>query len=182
MKPLQPIGYGLLLVLATVLAGRFDLLPNPVGWALVVVGVAGLRDRLPSGTPVVAAALTAGAVSVPLWVPAVADVVADADPALGWALSLPQVVFLVLFYRALDQLARAAGDLDAGGWLRIGWVGAIVVGALPAVLLPLGVSGPPVALAGVFSLLVGLLQVVLAFAYSGRAWAARSPSTTSPPR
>ncbi|NPC98746.1 hypothetical protein [Nocardioides sp. zg-DK7169] len=174
MKPLQATGCGLLLILLNVTLGGFDLLPDLIGWALVLLGVVAMRARLPTATPVLAAAATAGVVSVPLWLPGVAESVADADPALAWALSLPQVVFAVLFFRALEQLAQDAGNHDAAGWLRICWVGAVIVGVLPAVLLPFAASGPLVGLAGVFSLLVGVLQVVLCFAYAGRSWARRA--------
>jgi len=177
MKPLQAVGCGLLLILLNVVIEGFDLLPNPLGWALVLLGLVALRPRLSTGTPVLAAAITATVVSVPLWIPGVAEAVSEADPALGWALSLPQVVFTALFFHALHQLAKAAGDDDAGGWLQICWVGAIIVGVLPALLLPLGVGGPLLALAGVFSLLVGLLQVVLSFAYAERSWARSATAT-----
>ncbi|WP_166135109.1 hypothetical protein [Nocardioides ochotonae] len=179
MKPLQATGCGLLLILLTVTIGGVDLLPDPIGWALVLVGVVALRPRLSTGTPVLAAAITAAVVSVPLGIPGVAEAVSEADPALGWALSLPQVVFTVLFFHALQQLAKTAGNHDAAGWLQICWVGAVVVAVLPAVLLPLGVDGALVALAAVFALLVGLLQVVLSFAYADRAWAR---SATAAPR
>lgn len=177
MKPLQAVGCGLLLILLDVVIAGFDLLPDPFGWALVLVGVVALRPRLSTGTPVLAAAATAAVVSVPLWIPGVAETVSQADPALGWALSLPHVVFTVLFFHALQQLAKAAGNHDAAGWLQICWVGAVIVGVLPALLLPLGVGGPLLALAGVFSLLMGVLQVVLSFAYADRAWARGAAAT-----
>ena len=179
MKPLQAVGCGLLLIFLNVVVGGVDLLPDPVGWALVLLGVVGLRPRMSTGTPVLAAAITAAAVSVPLWLPGVAESVSEADPALGWALSLPQVVFAVLFFHALQQLAKAAGNHDAAGWLQICWVGAAIVAVLPAVLLPLGIGAPLLALAAVFALLVGLLQVLLSFAYADRAWA-RSAKARAP--
>ena len=102
MTPLQRVAMGLVVVVVDTLGG-YDLLPDVLGWALVLWGVAGLPgDR--SGLRY--AAVVAAVTSVVLYPPAVHEPLADADPSLQWAASLPDLVFAFLLARALMRLAQ----------------------------------------------------------------------------
>ncbi|MGZ5404531.1 MAG: hypothetical protein ACXWDL_07760 [Nocardioides sp.] len=85
---------GLLIVL--VRAGTPDLLPDPLGCLLILHGVRSLPPDLPHRTGVLVAGVVAAVVSVPLWVPVLADRVLAGDESLPWAVNLPQVVYVTL--------------------------------------------------------------------------------------
>ena len=109
MTPLQRVALGLVVVVVDTLGG-FDLLPDVLGWALVLWGLAGLPgDRAGLRYAAVVAAVT----SVVLYPPAVHDRLTDAVPSLQWAASLPDLVFALLLARALLRLAQP-GDQPAG--------------------------------------------------------------------
>ena len=109
MTPLQRVAMGLVVVVVDTLGG-FDLLPDVLGWALVLWGLAGLPgDRAGLRYAAVVAAVT----SVVLYPPAVHDRLTDAVPSLQWAASLPDLVFALLLARALLRLAQP-GDQPAG--------------------------------------------------------------------
>ncbi len=89
---------GLVIVVLRAPFGGFDALVDPIGWGLVVAGLLPLRGRLPYGGSVLAAAATAGVVSVPLWLPAVNDLLA---PSGQWAASLPQTLCCLMLCASL---------------------------------------------------------------------------------
>lgn len=124
MAALQWVAVGLVLVFLDVIQGAWDLLPDPLGWLLVLLGLWQARVALP-GSLLPAAALCL-VVSVVVSLPGVSGV----EPAVGWALSLPQVVFSVLLALALADLvpSRARGA-RAAAW-ALG-----VVGALPVLVV-----------------------------------------------
>ena len=103
MTPLQRIAMGLVVVVVDTLGG-YDLLPDVLGWALVLWGLAGLPG--PDRDGLRYAAVVAAATSVVLYPPSVHEPLADADPSLQWAASLPDLVFALLLARALMRLAR----------------------------------------------------------------------------
>ncbi|RYP83811.1 hypothetical protein EKO23_18095 [Nocardioides guangzhouensis] len=111
MTPLQRIAMGLVVVVLDTVGG-YDLLPDPLGWLLVLWGVAALPGT-ERGAPR-AAAVVAGLVSVAGYPPAVHDRVADAEPALRWALDLPDLVFVLVLARGLHRLARPTDPRTAG--------------------------------------------------------------------
>ena len=100
------------------------------------------------------------AVSLPLVVPALTRGVADADPSVAWAVSLPQVAFVALLAHHLDRTARAAGDRAAADWWRWGVTGGVVMILGPVVVYPLGSLGLIAAVA-VVSLAVEIFVLVL---------------------
>ncbi len=175
MHPLQVAALGYLLIALRVGVGGVDLTADPVGWALVLLGVARLPGDLPGRPGVVLATAVAAVVSLPLSWPGVTDrLVADQD-ALAWAFSLPALAAAALLAHALTGAARAGGDPAAAGWLASVRLVTIVVAALPAVVLGAGVgalAGPTATLALVAA--VGLVVVLLV--YAGRPWAAAGPS------
>lgn len=85
-------------------ASGYDVLPDFLGWALVLWGVAELPG--PHRGVLRASALVAGALSVVLWFPQVREPVADEGPAIAWAAALPDYVFATLLCWALSRLAR----------------------------------------------------------------------------
>lgn len=94
---------GLVIVLVSIPVHGYDVLADPVGWALAVAGLLALRHRLPQGPALVVAATVAGVASLVVYSP----VVRHALSASGaWALSLPQAVFLVLLTGSLAGLLR----------------------------------------------------------------------------
>jgi hypothetical protein len=169
VRPLQSIGMGLVVVALSARVRGYDVLADPLGWALVLHGLlrlpAGLRRR---GTAVALTGL-ALTVSVPLWLPGVVDSLADADDSLVWAAGLPQVAAVAALCTGLRDAAAGAGDAGAARWLRTARDLTLAVGVLPIVVYPVApdLLGPLLALA------VGtlLLVIVLLFRYSARPWA-----------
>ena len=102
MTPLQRIAMGLVIVVVDTLGG-YDLLPDVLGWALVLWGLAGLPGER-SGPAY--AAVGALVTSLVLYPPSVHRPLAEADPSLQWAASLPDLVFALLLSRALLRLAQ----------------------------------------------------------------------------
>lgn len=171
MRALQALGVGLLLI--ALRAGPTDLLPDPVGWLLVLVGVRRLPHD-PRRRALLVLALLALVASVPLWVPATADRILAADQSLQWAVNLPQLGFVLVLGSVLGRRAGAAGDRGARGW----WY-AVATGTAVAAVLPVLVFGGSVAVletpALVLAGLVLLVAVVLCFVHAGRPWAVADP-------
>lgn len=167
--PLRQIAVGLLLVAAAVRVAGVDVLPDPLGWLLVLGAAQRLGGDADTRGRVVAAAGVALLVSLPLVVPALARAVADADPSIAWVVSLPQVAFLLLLARHLTASAAATGAEDAAAWWRWVRTGAILMAVLPPLAFP---TGSPAAIGG--TLLVGLvvlvLTIVLLWAHGTRPW------------
>lgn len=134
MLPLQWVGLGLVLVVLDVAVDGWDALPDPLGWAMVLRGVMVLRAEL--GPGVLLAAVAALVVAVAELVPWLLEVSAP----VGWALSLPQVLFV-----ALCALALAPLLLHRQRSLRAVAVVAAVVAVAPALVLAAPV---PVAVIG----------------------------------
>lgn len=107
MTPLQRIAMGLIVVVIDTLGG-YDLLPDVLGWTLVLWGLVGLPGPDRGGLRY--AAVVAAATSVVLYPPSVHEPLADAEPSLQWAASLPDLVFALLLARALMRLARASHE------------------------------------------------------------------------
>ncbi len=130
MTPLQKVAMGLVIVALDTL-GRYDLLPDVIGWGLVVWGLGSLR--LPERSTLLAIASVCGLVSLAVWFPQVNEPVHDAELALKWALSLPDLLFIFLFSRSLSSAAAGTGDRKfAGRFGVIGWL-ACIVAALPPI-------------------------------------------------
>jgi hypothetical protein len=174
VKPLQAIGMGLVIVALAARAGGVDLLPDPVGWGLVLYGANRLA-ALPRRSTVVAVVAVALAVSTVLWVPGVDGWLADQDDSLLWAASLPQVAAVAALTAALGGAAGNAGDRGAARWLRWARTLTIVAGVLPVLVLATGTAS--VGLMLLVGLVALVLAIVLAFRYSGRPWAAPRPAT-----
>lgn len=182
MRPLHAIAMGLLVVALRATFGGYDALPDPLGWALVLFGVAGLpRDLVRRDTLRWLAAL-ALVVSVPLWLPEVPDRLDDLHPSLLWVANLPQLGFAAVIADSLARRAAGGGDAKASGWLRTAMTAFVVAAAMPVVVFGGGVSALEVP-SYVLATLAMLMLIWLLFSYSARPWAQRPPSTvdqTSP--
>ncbi len=160
--------------------GGYDLLADPLGWTLVLLGVSRLPDPIARAALLYVGAL-ALVVSVPLWVPSILETVAREDESLAWAADLPALAFAGSLFRQLGQTAQGAGDRTAATVLQ-GLVSLTVVVALLPVLV-FGAGWSSLAdLAGSSGQLLNLAAVVVLFSYAGRPWAgAPQPTTPVPP-
>lgn len=168
MRPLQSIAMGLVIIVLDTMSA-YDVLPDPVGWVLVVLGVRGLPSDLPRRRTLATVALLAGAVSVPLWFPGVADGLYDTHPSLLWAVNLPQLGFAALLCFAVTRRAAAAGDAGAAAWARTTLTGLVVVALLPVLVFGAGIRSLEVP-AYLGASLVLLLLIWQLFSWSSRPW------------
>lgn len=127
MSSLPTAAMGLVIVFVDAGAGGWDWVADPVGWVLVLLGLAPAKDRLPAYAGLSGSAWVCLAVSV-LTLPA--DSIDTIDPTLGWLFSLPTIAFCFLL---CDSLA----DVTDGSlafrfrWLRIVYA---VVAVLPGLV------------------------------------------------
>lgn len=176
MKPLYGVALGLVVIALYAKAGDFDLLPDPLGWALVLVGLNVLTHRveLRFQGALWVAGLLALAAAVALTVPSVREWFEDAEPALAWAVDVPALGFCALLCAALAPAARAAKAIAAYGWFQWTSIGFGISVLAPVVVIGGGVDG----LRGPAELVTGLAQLslfVLCVWYGGRAWAGAPP-------
>ena len=137
---------GLVIVLLGATVSGYDLLADPVGWLLVLVGLATLP--VPGRGALQALAALSLVVSAVVWFPAARDALNVTDLALAWADGLPELATLVLLTHRLSLL--------------------------PPVVLGGGFDSLDTAV-GIVGSLVLLLLIVLLFRYSGRPWAQPAP-------
>jgi hypothetical protein len=179
VKPLQSVAMGYVFIALYARFSGYDAYADPVGWALVLYGVYRLPADLPSRGGIVYLGWLSGLVSIPLWFPAVIDALEDADPALGWAVDLPQFGFGLLLCLALSKAALADGDHRAARWLRMLVTAIAVVAVLPVLIFGGGIDDltDPAALA---VQVVYIALVWIMFQYSGRVWAGAAVEEDSP--
>ncbi len=169
MKPLQSIAMGMVIILVVVQAGAYDVLADPLGWVLVVLGVRRLPEDFALRSTLLGVAVLAALVSVPLWVPAVVEALDGADESIAWAVNLPQFGCYLLLSHALSRSAAAAGDKAAATWWSTMVLAFGAVVALPVLIFGGGLDGLE-ALAGVLVGLAPTVAIVLLFVHAGRAW------------
>lgn len=163
---------GLVLVVLNAPLGDpgLDLLPDPLGWALVLLGLGRLPDALPHRGPLRGLAAVSLVVSTLLWVPATARLLLGLDTEVRWVLDLPASLVVLLLARTLAVASGEAGDTGARGWWALVAAGAFATALLPPVVYGAGVAGlAVVAVAVAVATLVTCL--VLCFAYAARPWA-----------
>ncbi len=113
---------------------KYDALPNPLGWVLVVLGVFSLTkadERFASSRWL---ALIAAAVSVPMWFPQVAH---RLDASGEWFASLPQLVFCLFLAREIGLTGATRTPADGYVARRFGllvWAFALA-GVLPVLAI-----------------------------------------------
>lgn len=170
MRPLQWIGLGLALVVLDAWVGDpgLDLVPDPLGWVLVLLGVRRLPARVGHQSLLLAFAAVAGLVALALWLPPLAGEVRVLDDSLRWLLDLPTPGFVLLL--ALSLRGVTDDDRPARTWWQVVAMGAVLTMLLPPIVYGGGAVGlalPAVAVA------IGTLvaAVVLCFTHSARPWA-----------
>ena len=177
MKPLQSIAMGLVIVAVVAKAGGgYDVLPDPVGWLLVLQGLGRLPASLPHRPALSTLGVLALLMSIVLWFPGLAEGLERTDESLLWAANLPQLAFVALLCRALSL--AAAAEPGRARWLRTAAVLTVVAALLPVLVLGAGASSLlAVMVAGASLVLV--LVIVLLFRYSSRPWAAPEVDQTA---
>jgi hypothetical protein len=171
VRPLQWIGLGLVLVVLSASAGDpgYDLVPDPVGWLLVLLGVRRLPERIGHRPLLQGLAAVAGVVSAVLWVPSLASRAFGLEESLRWVLDLPTPGFVLVLGLALGAAAGQGQDAPARAWWRVVTVGALATALLPPVVYGARADGlAPLAVAVAVGTLVA--SVVLCFAHAARPW------------
>jgi hypothetical protein len=188
VTPLQRIAIGLVVVVGSAAFPAhphppwrtWDVLPDPLGWVLVVAGLVTLRRLDRSFAVPLAVALLAGLVSVPLWFP---QLRMHLDASGSWAASLPQAVCCVLLCREIARVGAVQQPPDrylAQRFGLLGWAFVVAI-VLPAVVLGAAVD----ALRGgtlAFSMLVNVALVWHLFmAHRRPALGGPGPKEITPP-
>ena len=127
MISLQTVAMGLVIVFLDVPPTGYDWIADPIGWVLVLLGLAAAKEALPSYRGLSITAWVCLAVSVLVWPP---SSVATIDDSLGWVFSLPTLAWCFLVCDSLH---------DALEWERKGtffWLRNVFV---VVALLPLAV-------------------------------------------
>lgn len=170
MQSLRTVATGLVVVFLAVVADGYDLLADPLGWILVLVGLAPLHEVLPRHRAVTAAALLSLVVSVLTWVPDwAAGRAVRTDESLGWLVSLPALAFAYLLADALSTRLAAPWTVR---FAALKW-GFLLAAVLPVLVYGAGWQW----LVAPTGLLVAVLDVLLVV------WlwsAARSPVLVDP--
>jgi hypothetical protein len=118
MKELQTVALGLAIVFIDV--GDPDWVADPVGWLLVLVGIAAAKEQLSDYGYLLVTAWVCLALSVVIWPP---DSVPTLDETLGWMFSLPTLAFC---YMLADSLTDATVPDLATRFRVISWLYALV--------------------------------------------------------
>lgn len=165
---------GLVIVFLSARFAGYDALADPVGWGLVVAGLLPLRARVPLGGSALTLAVIAGAVAVPLFLPALD---ARLEPSGQWGASLPQTAFCVVLCSSLCTLADRAGDPEAARFGLLRWV-FVAVAAGPVLVYGGGVDAltTPVA---VLAVLANVALVYYLFKVSRRSYGSAAETTSS---
>jgi hypothetical protein len=152
MGALQTVAMGLVIVFLDIGPSGWDWVADPIGWVLVLVGLAALKEILPNYRGLAITGWVCLGIAVLTWTP---DSIAKLGDGFGWVFSLPTVAFCVLLCTASmavvdEPLARR---FDALRWALA-----------TAAALPLLVFGPGWGWLTIPStVLVVLTNVVLVF-------------------
>ena len=133
MRSLQTVAMGLVIVFLDVGSDGWDWVADPVGWILVLVGLAPLKERLRGYAALVVVAWACLAVSVLTLPP---DSIDSIMPTLGWLFSLPTIAFAALLCGSL----AAATDGSRSVWFRSLGGFFVIVAVLPAVVYLVGLD------------------------------------------
>lgn len=162
MPSLRTVALGLLIVFLDARMEDWDLVADPVGWLLVLVGLAPVGERLPGARGAAAVSLAA---SVLAWPPS--SFVHD-DESVEWLFSLPELVFGVLLAGALARV----GPPRLSGRFRLVRTVYVVAAVLPVLIF--GAGWEWLVLPAV------LLVVATHVMFMVWLWAAGAPATAEP--
>ena len=127
MTSLQTVVMGLVIVFLDIPPDGYDWIADPIGWCLVLLGIAALDDRLPNRRGLVVTAWACLAFSVVSW-PEGSP--ATLTPVLGWLFSLPTLAWCFLVSDAVADAVE--GRLR---WVMLGLRNAfLVVAPLPGLV------------------------------------------------
>jgi hypothetical protein len=176
MSPLQKIAMGMVIVIGSALFppnpspswARYDALPDPIGWLLVIFGMVALTrvdDHFDTSRWL---AVLAGVVSVPMWFPQLHH---HLDASGDWFASLPQIAFCLVLSREIGLLGAQQTPPDRYVAQRFGLLvwGFAVVGVLPVVAIGGRVTGLENTTL-LFSTLVNVAFVYFLFRVHRREW------------
>ena len=176
MSPLQKIAMGLVIVVGSALVpahpspgwARYDVLADPVGWVLVLLGTFALVRTEDAFASSRWTAAVAGVVSVPMWLPQVRHLL---DASGQWAASLPQIAFCLLLAHQVGTSAAQQSPRDAYVAKRFGLLvwGFGLLAVLPVVAIGGGVHALEPATA-TLSVLVDVAFVYYLFRVHRREW------------
>lgn len=127
MTSLQTVVMGLVIVFLDIPPDGYDWIADPIGWFLVLLGIAALGERLPNRRGLVVTAWACLAFSVVSW-PEGSP--ATLTPVLGWLFSLPTLAWCFLISDAVADAVE--GRLR---WVMLGLRNAfLVVAPLPGLV------------------------------------------------
>jgi hypothetical protein len=126
VKELQSVALGLAVVFLDY--GDPDWVADPIGWLLVLVGIAAVKERLTDYGYLQVTAWVCLVLSVVTWPP---DSVPTLDETLGWVFSLPTLAFCFLL---ADSLTDVTQESLSQRFRTIAWVYALVT-VLPLLAL-----------------------------------------------
>jgi len=138
MTSLQKIAMGLVITLVDAIIAGYDAVPDVIGWAMVVLGLRELRDRM-TVTTLVPLSVVAGTLTNNGFRP---DLIEDLPESTGWLLSLPQIAVSFLL---CTEVARLVGESLSRRLLVLRWLFAVAAvgpvllygGGLDVTLVPL---------------------------------------------
>src|SRR4051812_3928550 len=135
---------GLVIVFLDVGPSGWDWVADPIGWVLVLIGLAGVREVLVSYRALSVTAWICLGISLLTYSP---SSVRTLDPVLGWLFSLPTVA---LCFLCCDALMDVTGDSLRRRFDVLRWC-FVAVGALPLLLYGVGMDflTVPIAVAAV---------------------------------
>jgi hypothetical protein len=179
VSPLGLIAYGLLLVDVKVVFGRYDVLVDPVGWVLVLLGLRRMTRSVDVPAPMALTYL--GILSLlcsgPLWWPDTARALENGDPSVLWSVGLGELLFQAVLCHALATLAQQAKLGTPLVWFRSCEAGLLIGAVAPVLYFGAHLNW----LRGIGNLgeILQLVVLVLCFVYSGKEWAG-APSHSGP--
>lgn len=167
-KPLLLVFLGLLIIQVRAGFNGFDALPDPVGWLIIALACRALPADVPRRGLVIGTALVSAAVSVALWRDEWNDQVRDLDESLLWAITLPGIVWSILFCLAISHLARS--ELVSSLLWQYLAIAFIVTAVLPVLVFGGGADWLESTYASV-SALAQLALLLLSLLHAWRPWA-----------
>lgn len=147
---------------------RYDALPDPIGWVLIVLGMFALARVDDTFVTSRWLAVLAGLVSVPMWFPQLQH---RLEPSGEWFASLPQIAFCLVLAREIGLLGAAQSPPDGYVAKRFGLLvwGFAVVAVLPVLTIGAGVEALE-ATTSIVSTLVNVSFVYFLFRVHRREW------------